>query len=276
MRPALLLSLVAVAGCRPEAVAPPSAPAAVPRPAMATAADTLALGAYDAMGGPEVWTRVPLLRFDFASAQDGQPPAKNRRRHLWNRMTGDYRLESVRGDSVYVVLFNTQTRAGEAFQSPSRTDTTNVQPVPEAQRQAWLDRAYRSFVNDTYWLLQPTKLFDDGVARAYDADSSRTGRRVIRLSFGNVGLTPGDRYWLYFEGGKALPAAWRFHLQGDAAPGPLVRSEGDTTLATPFGPATLRTRHRMASGRSILTDHVALPATVDARVFTNPRVWMAD
>lgn len=267
--PALLLPLLAV-GCRP------ASPEASSAPTLTTRADSLAWAAYAAMGGPAVWEHVPAVRFDFAAQAEGEPPPTNRRRHLWNRTTGDYRLESVRGDSVYVVLFNTQTRAGQVFASASRADTAAMVPVAEAQRQGWLDRAYRAFINDTYWLLQPTKLFDPGVARALEPDSAANGQTVVRLSFEGVGLTPGDRYWLYFAPGSALPAAWRFHLQGDSTSGPLIRSEGDTVLATPFGPATLRTRHRVGTGRTILTDHVALPDSVDAAFFTDPKRRLAD
>lgn len=263
-----LLVAAPLAACHPPAAPQPSAKAR-PLP-LVTRADTLARAAYDAMGGPQVWERVRFLRFDFGPEQNGRP-SPSRRRHLWDRTTGDYRLEVGRGDSLYVVLFNTQTKAGQAFQSPSRTDTAAFAPVPSERQQGWIDRAYRAFINDTYWLLQPTKLFDPGVVRSYAADSSGSGRQVLALAFAGVGLTPGDRYWLYFDAGRALPSAWRFHLQGDAAAGPLIRSSGDTTLRTPYGPATLRRRHAMP-GRTILTDAVALPAAVDPRLFTTARV----
>jgi len=259
--------LLFVVGCRPSSHHAPQ---------LANRADSLAWTAYEAMGGANVWERVPVVRFDFAAQAEGEPPPANRRRHLWNRATGDYRLETIRGDSVYVVLFNTQTRMGQVFAGASRADTATMAAVPNDQRQGWLDRAYRSFVNDTYWLLQPTKLFDPGVTRAFEADSSREGQSVVRLSFDRVGLTPGDRYWLYFAPGQALPAAWRFHLQGDSTAGPLIRSEGDTVLVTPYGNATLRTRHRVGTSRTVLTDHVALPDSVAAAFFTDPKRWLAD
>lgn len=267
--PALLL-LLAAAGCRP------SAPETSSAPALTNRADSLAWTAYEAMGGPEVWEHLPAVRFDFAAQAEGEPPPTNRRRHLWNRTTGDYRLETVRGDSVYVVLFNTQTRTGQVFASASRADTAAVTTVDEPQRQGWLDRAYRAFINDMYWLLQPTKLFDPGVSRLLEPDSAANGQTVVRLSFEGVGLTPGDRYWLYFAPGQALPAAWRFHLQGDSTAGPLIRSEGDTVLVTPYGNATLRTRHRVGTSRTVLTDHVALPDSVAAAFFTDPKRWLAD
>lgn len=265
--PALLL---VAAGCRP------ASPETASAPALTNRADSVAWTAYEAMGGPAVWEHLPAVRFDFAAQADGDPPPVNRRRHLWSRTTGDYRLETVRGDSVYVVLFNTQTRAGQVFATASRADTATVSPVPDSQRQGWLDRAYRAFINDTYWLLQPTKLFDPGVTRTLEPDSAANGQAVVRLAFEGVGLTPGDRYWLYFAPGNALPAAWRFHLEGDSTAGPLIRSAGDTVLATPFGSATLRTRHRVGTGRTILTDHVALPDSANAAFFTDPKRWLDD
>lgn len=280
---ALLLGAASAAGCRSDAPAPPAnapavadMPAAVAAPALATRADSLAWGAYRAVGGPDVWDRVPFVRFDFAPGQTGQPPS-SRRRHLWERRTGRYRLEARRGDSLFVVLFNTATRAGEVYQTPDTANAAALAPVPEPQHQAWLDRAYRSFVNDTYWLLQPAKLFDPGVTRAFEPDSSNAARQVVRLSFDQVGLTPGDRYWLYFAPEDAgLYGAWRFHLQGEAAPGPRIVSDTPVTLETPHGRATVRTRHRVGEARYVLTDRVALPAEVDARHFTDPRALLRD
>ena len=72
--------------------------------------------------------------------------------------------------------------------------------VEGEEKKKLLETAYGRFINDTYWLLAPWKVFDPGVHR--DFDGEKTGPDgalcdVIRLSFDNVGLTPKDVYWLW-------------------------------------------------------------------------------
>ncbi len=258
-----LALLAALAAC-----APPADPTGPALPTLANHADSVAMRIYTVAGGPAVWSRVPYLRFDFgARADTAQAAAAAPRRHLWNRTTGDYRLEMPRGDTLYTALFNVGTRAGHVYR--------NTAPLDSAAEAAWLERAYHAFINDTYWLLVPTKLFDEGVAREYVADSSNADREVISLHFGNVGLTPGDRYWLYASRATGALEAWGFVLEGnpDAPPSYIPREEVET-LETPYGTAQLATAHRVGGGRTLYTDAVALPQSVDAALFTDPAARM--
>ncbi len=65
--------------------------------------------------------------------------------------------------------------------------------------------AYEAFVNDGYWLFATSKVFDPGVTRTLEEDD-------LRLTFQDVGVTPGDTYWF-----EARPdgevSAWRFRLE---------------------------------------------------------------
>lgn len=259
----LLLPLALLAACTPDAPFDTTAE----RPALETRADSVAMRLYDAAGGPEVWTRVPYLRFDFGSGVDTAATRPAPRRHLWNRTTGDYRLETPRGDTLYTALFNVGTRAGQVYRDGTPLDST--------ENAAWLERAYQAFINDTYWLLAPTKLFDEGVTRAYVADSSTAERDVITVSFEGVGLTPGDRYWLYADRETGRLAAWGYVLQGNPdAPASFIPKEDYVALETPYGTAHLATAHRTRPGRTLYTDAVALPETVDAALFTDPDAQM--
>ncbi len=258
----LFLFPVVLLACSPAA---PGGSEEIPRPVLETRADSVAWRIYEASGGPAVWTQVPYVRFNFGGAPDTattRPPA---RRHLWNRQTGDYRLEIPRGDTLYTALFNINTREGQVYRDGTALDST--------ANQAWLERAYRSFINDTYWLLVPTKVFDEGVTRAYVADSSSADRDVITLSFARVGLTPGDRYWLYANPDTGMLEAWGYVLEGnpDASPSFIERTEVQT-IETPYGTARLATAHRTGPNRKLYTDAVALPAAVPENVFTDPSV----
>lgn len=232
------------------------------RPVLATRADSVALMVYDAVGGPSAWASVPYLRFDFATGND--TVRQVRARHLWNRQNGDYRLEMNAGeDTVYVALFNVHTREGNVY--------LNGQPVDSTRRAEWLERAYGRFINDTYWLLAPTKLFDPGVTRAYVPDSSTADTEVITLTFDDVGLTPGDRYWIYADRATGRMERWAYRLQSyepDAAPTSLAW-EGYESFEAPAGPVHLATR-KDGTNFSIYTDNIALPAEVPADLFTDP------
>lgn len=253
----LLLCAAGLAACAPSA---PPAPAFPPLP-LATPADSLAARIYAHAGGPEVWERVPYVRFDFGAAADTATTRPPGRRHLWNRATGDYRLELPRGDTLYTALFNVNTRDGQVYRDGAALDST--------ENAAWLERAYRAYINDTYWLLVPTKLFDPGVTRGTAPDT--LGYRVLTLAFEGVGLTPGDRYFLYANPETGALEAWGFVLEGNpGAPPSFIRREDAVALETPHGTARLATAHRSGNGRTLYTDRVALPGTVDGALFTDP------
>ena len=232
------------------------------RPALETRADSVAMRAYEAMGGPEAWAAMPYLRFDFGFENDGVATTRNK--HLWNRRTGDYRLEWSGGaDSTYVALFNVQTQAGEVY--------LNGQPVAEEERDELLQRAYRSHINDAYWLMAPVKMFDEGVTRTYVADSSDAEHEVVHLAFEGVGLTPGDQYWMYVNTETGLVDAWRFRLQGGNEGHNRWEAYGEHQ--TPAGPVRIASRKPPAGGGrgALLTNNVDTPATVDAELFTSPQ-----
>ena len=271
---ALAAATLALAACQPAADAPtdPSPGAAPP---LTNAADSLAWRMVSATGTPEAWARVPFLRFDFHSSTPGdttrtRPP----RRHLWDRQSGAYRLEMARPDSAIVALFNVNEAASEPRSGRVFVNGTAVADTAVARR--WLGRAYSAFVNDSYWLLAPSKLFDPGVTRAIDADSSaRDGAPVLRVSFDGVGLTPGDRYWLRMDPATGRLDSWQFHLEGSDAPGPRIRWTPWTAFATPAGDTLhLAPDHVNPSGRIVHTDAIAFPATVPEGVFTDPAVSM--
>ncbi len=212
-----------------------------------------------------MWTQAPYLRFDFGAGFDTAATRPPPRRHLWNRMTGDYRLETTRNDTVYTALFNVNSRQGDVYENGIALGDSAAAP--------WLERAYRAFINDTYWLLVPTKLFDDGVTRGTRPDT--LGRHVLTLTFADVGLTPGDTYRLYANPDTGALEAWGFVLEGNPdAPMSFIERTGEVALDTPHGTARLATAHKSGGGRTLYTDAVALPTTVPAGTFTDPTVRM--
>ncbi len=106
--------------------------------------------------------------------------------------------------------------AGQVFIDGSPEEAEDV-------KAKFLTRAYGAWVNDTYWLLMPYKLLDPGVELQDLGTVTLDGHHYTKLglSFGSVGLTPGDRYWAYVDQTSNLVTRWQYILENqdpDSAP----------------------------------------------------------
>ena len=139
----------------------------LPRPVFADEkADRVARELVTALGGETAWQKARQLRFDFVVEREGTRVAEFH--HLWDRYTGDYRLLGTdKSGAPYAVYFNVNTREGSAF--------VNGRQIEGEEKKKLLETAYGRFINDTYWLLAPWKVFDPGVHRDYDGE--KTGWR---------------------------------------------------------------------------------------------------
>ena len=182
-----------------------------------TSADPQALKVADrlmeALGGKENWDKARYLRFDFVVEQKGKVVGDFR--HLWDRYTGRYRVQGTTDKGqIYTVLFqDINIKKGDAF--------LNAAPVPDKDKQKFLDMGYERFINDSYWLLMPYKWRDPGVNLKYEGtakgDQGQTWDKVL-LTFGNVGLTPKDRYWAFVNQKTGMMDKWELILQGQKEP----------------------------------------------------------
>lgn len=229
-------------------------------------ADSVALRLLKAHGA-DAFASAPYLRFNFGvDTPQGQQVVA---RHLWDRSTGEYRVEWATGpDSNYVALVNVRNVEN---QRPEGTVYLNGTELTGSAAQSAREQAYGRFINDTYWLLAPLKVYDPGVNRQYAADSSTAEHEGLRLTFGEVGLTPGDTYWLYVSNETGRLDRWSMHLQGmDADEAPRSYTWTDyVTLEAPAGDVTLATRHEAMGGeQAILTNQLALPTSPPAGAFS--------
>ena len=175
-------------------------------------ADAVGKELIAAMGGMSAWEKARQFRFDFVVVKEGKPVA--RFAHVWDRYTGDYRLSGTdKSGAPYTVLFNVNTKAGTAF--------VNGRPAADEKRGQMLENAYGRFINDTYWLLAPWKIFDPGVHLTYDGEKPCPGGGVcdvLKLSFDDVGLTPKDVYWMWITRDGRHMVQWQYVLGGAAEP----------------------------------------------------------
>lgn len=248
-----------LAGCTPGSDTGSTAVAPTDTIAPETRADSVAYRLLQAHGA-DAWATAPYLRFNFGL----ETPAGEQTvaRHLWNRNTGDYRLEWSSGpDSSYVALVNVREIRNKQVPGTVYLNGTELQgsAAEEARSQA-----YGRFVNDTYWLLAPLKTFDPGVNRSYLPDSSTAEHDVLHLTFDDVGRTPGDQYWLYVSTETGRLDRWAYHLEGmpEDAPPQFYDWTPYQELQAPAGTVSLAPRKEaVGAERVLLTNELALPST---------------
>lgn len=255
-----LLSLTATLFCWTLAsVSPHPVPAASPD----SLADALAARVLDAFGGGEAWERLPYIQFSY-SVQQGHDRIRVIR-HLWSRHTGEYRME-IPGpaNTPYVVLFNRNTRRGKAYwNGVELDDKETARKLAEAMRRA---------TTDGYPLLAPFLLFDPGVRRSYQADSTDRTGDVLHVSHQETDFLAGDQYWLRVDKATGRVTQWSYRRSGDNPDRPL-RSfvwEGYEEHVTAAGRLVFSTRKRaVASPFVIITADIAVPVSVPDDMFTD-------
>ena len=167
----------------------------------------LVLSCLESMGGSEAWQAVGALRFAFVVERGNQ--RLGRRIHYWDRQSRRHRVEMKdrRGRSL-VVSEGLGRADGEALSEGALLAGEDLVTA--------LEEAYAAWVNDTYWLLMPYKTLDPGVTLAYEGPAHRNRGKYhrVRLTFDEVGLTPGDVYWAWINDRTRRMDYWSYHLQG--------------------------------------------------------------
>lgn len=161
-----------------------------------------ALGAKVAAAAGNPWAED---RLTFTFVVEAAGAEKARRSHDWQPKAGALKVQGPDGVVVaFSGLHGHDLMAATVDPVASAATWTAVAPgtPPETAAKAW-----SWFVNDSYWLLAPTKVMDPGVNRTVD----EAGR--LRLQFDGVGLTPGDVYSLSLDPDTAQVVAWDFVLQ---------------------------------------------------------------
>lgn len=161
-------------------------------------AAALAAKTMEAMGGEANYDATRYLSWTFFGRRD----------HIWDKWTGDYRMEDKEGN---LVIMNINTQEGKAW--------ANGEPVtdPEALKAA-LKRGYEVWINDSYWLVMPYKLRDPGVTLTYVKEGQTTDGKtadVLALTFDGVGVTPQNKYDVYVDRESGLITQWDFYTKAD-------------------------------------------------------------
>ncbi|MEP6809797.1 MAG: hypothetical protein ABI992_06105 [Chthoniobacterales bacterium] len=185
-------------------------------------AQELAKSVWQASGG-ENWSKVKEIRFTFVVEENGKELA--RAEHDWKvaDMTDHVKWKDK--------------------------DVTVNLAAPATDEAA--KAAYARWTNDSYWLLAPLKILDPGTKLAAEGQIESDGAMcdVLRLSFAQVGLTPGDQYVLYIDPQTKLVRAWDYIPKADTV------MHGTWEKYEKFGGLNLATDHNFA-GKVIRFENV--------------------
>ncbi len=175
----------------------------------------LADAVWKASGG-ENWSNVKSIDFTFTVEKEGKTVASAE--HHWKV---DAQTDHVKWKDKDVTV-------------------DLADPGPEEDAKA----AYARWVNDSYWLLAPLKVKDRGTNLKAEAAKEMDGAeaKVLRLGFGEVGLTPKDQYLLYIDPKTNLVSSW------DYMPEPGKSMHATWTGYQKSGGLTLATDHQMDGG----------------------------
>lgn len=212
------------------------------------------------LGGEEAWAATRFLRFDFAVDREGKTLMS--RAHTWDRKSGRYRVEATDEEGrPVVVLMNLHSKEGQAW--------VGGEPAADEALAKLLESGYAWWVNDSYWLLMPYKLQDDGVTLTFAGiEAKQTGSwEKVLMTFDGVGLTPKDKYWVFVNRATGLVDRWEFVLKGaDTPPVPFDwsgwKAFGDIQLADD--------RMNPNDGTRIHFPVLEVPTGVADSVFTRP------
>jgi len=202
------------------------------------------------------WERARYIEFDRVS------PAGTMRHHRWDRWEGRARVEGEVDGGNMVALFDTdEPMAGRVW-------LDGVELEGEAADEL-LTVAYRSHINDGYWLLMPFKWDDPGVSVRFEGERQEGGRvwDVIELSFGDgIGLTPQNLYHAFIDRDTGRMELWHHFPTPDASPAP-----SEWTDWQAYGPIQLARNRRLNGEIRSFFPHLRVETSVPDGVLDPPK-----
>ncbi|MFY0688172.1 MAG: hypothetical protein JXQ90_13455 [Cyclobacteriaceae bacterium] len=148
-----------------------------------------------AMGGRAAWDRTRYITWNFFGS----------RTLLWDKHAGNVRIQNHKEDEQIIVNVNDGT--GKVWR--------NGKEIADSDSLSnYLNKGKRIWINDSYWLVMPFKLKDSGVTLHYlMEDETQQGEKsdVLRLTFKEVGVTPGNAYEIWISQEDNLVKQWAYY-----------------------------------------------------------------
>lgn len=152
-----------------------------------------------AMGGRKAWDNTCFLTWSFFG----------RRKHFWNKCTGDIRIESLPDSTVYLM----NIYSGKGTVRIGAADITDPSLLDSL-----MDKAMAYWINDSYWLVMPFKLKDSGVTLKYVGEGKteqNADADILQLTFKSVGVTPENKYHLWVDKSSKLVTQWAYFSKNE-------------------------------------------------------------
>ena len=150
--------------------------------------DALAIKMLEALNKP-AWDSTHVLRWNF----------KGIHTYIWDKKNN---LVSVKWDDKEVLLNLSDWPKGKAFE--------NRREITDKQLDVLRGKAYAYFCNDSYWLIAPFKVFDQGVSRSIV--NTEDNKKALLVSYASGGVTPGDSY-LWFLNDQNIPESYKMWVK---------------------------------------------------------------
>ena len=118
---------------------------------------------------------------------------------VWDKRN---QMVQVKWDKNDVLLNLKEWNKGKAF--------SESKEITDAQLDVLRGKAWSFFCNDSFWLIAPYKVFDEGVTRKIV--TTEDGSEALLASYASGGVTPGDSY-LWFLDKNATPTAYKMWVK---------------------------------------------------------------
>ncbi|WP_420573314.1 hypothetical protein [Kordia sp.] len=110
--------------------------------------------------------------------------------YLWDK--DQYKVD-VSWNNIKVALDLEQSNKSIVF--------IDGKPIEGTEKSEHIEKALSFFNNDSFWLVAPHKVFDEGVSRSIV--TTENGEKRLLVTYNSGGTTPGDSYlWYLDENGR--------------------------------------------------------------------------
>ena len=160
--------------------------------AQAQDVETLKKNVVEAMGGQKNYDNTRFIRWTFFGNQS----------LIWDKHQSRVRIDFLKENSVYILNINEKT--GKILKK-------GVEQTSPDSLNKYLEEAKRIWINHSYWLVMPWKLNDPGVTLKYMGEAKTqegADAEYLEMTFKEVGVTPNNKYWIYFDKNSHLITQW--------------------------------------------------------------------
>ncbi|MBC8046512.1 MAG: hypothetical protein H7Y00_06930, partial [Fimbriimonadaceae bacterium] len=146
-------------------------------------ANEIAHEVVNAMGGLKNFANTNYIGWNFFG----------HRQIIWDKVHNRVRIDFLKEDIIVIAYLHKDE--GKLFINGEQ----NTQPD---SLKKYINKAQSVWMNDSYWLIMPFKLFDPGVQLKYlgiaqTMDSIEAN--ILELTFDHVGATPENKYHIYVD-----------------------------------------------------------------------------